>query len=131
MEQIRKRRQLSGSSAGHKTKRIFYSLHLRESSPSTHTPLGWSPQSLVPRSKCEQALSVGGQEPWPRSQSARRGAGGREFPAGAPLLPLRAVRQISSLVSVVPSLPPPPPVYSLSKTIKKRSTSLTSRSPFQ
>lgn len=63
MEQIRKRRQLSGSSAGHKTKRIFYSLHLRESSPSTHTPQGWSPQSLVARSKCEQALSVGDRSP--------------------------------------------------------------------
>lgn len=133
-EQVRQRRELRGSRTGQETETIFLVSLCKTATPAP-TPTPASLETPECGSAAADVSEAGwcGTRPGLLGPAARRRSLWREFPAASLLLPLGPVLQTSSRVSA-PALPPsssPPPIYLLSKTIKKRSTPLTSRSPFQ
>lgn len=132
---LEKKGELSGSRAGHKTKTIFIVSICKKAHPAPlPRPQAGSPQSAggFLGSSCERGLAAGEEAPgcWarlPAEAQAERVPSHRHPPS----FPTGPSSKFPPSFRSVPSLPPPPPIYSLSKNIKKRSTSLTSRNPFQ
>lgn len=140
MEPIRKRQELRGSKSGHETKAIFIVSICKKAPPSprtpTHPPTHTHCKLGAPRVRLQGSrlrgspAGAGGAEPGPwRMVQAAAVAQPAEIPP-PPSPWARPANVLPGFCWCLPH-PRPQPIYSLSKTIKKRSTSLTSRSPFQ